>query len=186
MTDATAPVAADDRLGGWASALFDLARAEGALESTERDLFTVAQAMVDSTDLRDALINPQLPLERKNGILDDLLGGHASELVRGIVSLVVSQGRASDLPAIVDAFVEKSAASRSRAVAEIRSAIPLDQATVDRLAAALSKATGKKLEVKTIVDPDVIGGVVAKVGDVVIDGTVARRLTALRQSLRSA
>ncbi len=71
-------------------------------------------------------------------------------------------------------------------MAEIRSAIPLDSATVDRLVAALSKATGKQLEVKTIVDPDIIGGVVAKVGDVVIDGTVARRLTALRQSLRSA
>lgn len=186
MTDSTASVGAPGRINGWASALFDLAQAEGALESTERDLFTVSRAMSDSTELRDALANPQLPLERKNGILDDLLGGRSSDLVRGIVSLVVSQGRATDLPAIVDAFVAKSAASRSRAVAEIRSAIPLDQPTVDRLVAALSKATGKQLEVKTIVDPDLIGGVVAQVGDIVIDGSVARRLTSLRQSLRTA
>jgi F-type H+-transporting ATPase subunit delta len=173
------------RTEGYANAVFELAAAEGALEATERDLFTISRALADSPELRDALTNPQLPGDRKQGILDDLLGGRASDLVRNLVSFIVGQGRASDLGQIVDAFVERAAASRSRAVAEIRSAIPLDQATIDRLAAALSKATGKKLEVKTIVDPEVIGGVVAQVGDVVIDGTVARRLSTLRQSLRT-
>lgn len=174
-----------DRIGGYASAIFDLARAEGALEATERDLFTVARALTDSGELREALTNPQVPLERKQGIVADLLGGRASDLVSGLVSFIIGQGRASELDAIVDAFVAKSAASRSRAVAEIRSAIPLDEPTVERLVRALSHATGKDLEVKTIVDPDLIGGVVAKVGDIVIDGSVARRLSNLRQALRT-
>jgi F-type H+-transporting ATPase subunit delta len=174
-----------DRVGGYAAAILDLARAEGALEATERDLFTVARAVADSSELRDALVNPRLPLERKQGIIDDLLGGRASDLVRGLVSFIVSQGRAGDLSEIVDSFVEKAAASRSRAVAEIRSAIPLEPATIERLVAALSRATGKELEVKTVVDPDVIGGVVATVGDVVIDGSVARRLSNMRQAMRS-
>ncbi|HJU51047.1 MAG TPA: ATP synthase F1 subunit delta [Acidimicrobiia bacterium] len=174
-----------NRIEGYANALFELSSAEGALEATERDLFTISRALAGSQELRDALTNPQLPLDRKQGILDDLLGGRASDLVRGLVAFIVGQGRMSDLGNIVDAFVERAASSRSQAVAEIRSAIPLDPPTIDRLTAALSKATGKKLEVKTIVDPDVIGGIVAQVGDVVIDGTVARRLAALRQSLRT-
>ncbi|HKZ20680.1 MAG TPA: ATP synthase F1 subunit delta [Acidimicrobiia bacterium] len=173
------------RTEGWARAIFDLASAEGELERAERDLFTIARAVNESNDLRDALTNPQLPVDRKQGIIDDLVGGRASDLIRGWISFLISQGRASDLPAIVDAFIEQAAASRSRAVAEIRSAIPLDKATVDRLVAALSRATGKQLDVKTVVDPDLIGGVVAQVGDVVIDGSVARRLTDLRQALRA-
>jgi F-type H+-transporting ATPase subunit delta len=171
---------------GYAAAILDLAQAEGALEATERDLFIVAQAVGDSNELREALSNPQLPLDRKQGIIDDLLGGRASDLVRGLVSFIVSQGRVTELSEIVDTFVEKAAATRSRAVAEVRSAIPLDDATVERLVAALSRATGKQLEVKTIVDPDVIGGVVARVGDVVIDGSVARRLSSMRQALKTS
>ncbi|MGH8958144.1 MAG: ATP synthase F1 subunit delta [Acidimicrobiia bacterium] len=176
--------AGSDRVEGWAEAIFDLASAEGQLEGAERDLFVIARAMADSNELRDALTNPQLPVDRKQGIIDDLIGGRAPDLIRGLISFVISQGRASELPAIVDAFIERAAASRSRAVAEIRSAIPLDSATVDRLVAALSRTTGKQLEVKTIVDPDLIGGVVAQVGDVVFDGSVARRLSDLRQALR--
>lgn len=173
------------RVEGWAKAIFDIATAEGQLESAERDMFTVARAMSDSSQLRDALTNSQIPQERKQGIIDDLVGEQSSDLVRGLVSFIIGQGRASDLAAIVDGFVERAAASRSRAVAEIRSAIPLDAATVDRLTVALSRATGKELEVKTIVDPDLIGGVVAQVGDTIIDGSVARRLSSLRQALRT-
>ena len=174
-----------NRTEGYAQALFELASAEGALEATERDLFAISRALTDSSELRDALTNPQLPMDRKQSIIDDLLGGRASDLVRNLVSFIIGQGRASEFTDIVGAFIERAAASRSRAVAEIRSAVPLDSSTVDRLAAALSKATGKKLEVKTIVDPSVIGGVVAQVGDVVIDGSVARRLSALRQTLKT-
>lgn len=174
-----------NRTRGYASAILELAGAEDAHERTERELNTIAQAVVDSNELRDALANPQLPLDRKHAVIDDLLGGRASDLVRGLVSFVVSQGRGSDLPAIVDEYIAMSAASRSKAVAEIRSAIPLDQATVDRLARALSRATGKDLEVRAIVDPAVLGGIVAKVGDTVFDGSVARRLSSVRQALKT-
>ncbi len=173
------------RIGGYASALFDLATAEGANERTERELHTISQALAKSDELRDALTNLQLPADRKQAIIDDLLGSRASDLVRGLVSFIVGQGRGSDLSAIVDEFIAKSAASRSKAVAEIRSAIPLDQATIDRLTRALSQATGKELEVRSVVDPDVIGGIVAKVGDTVFDGSVARRLSSVRQALKT-
>jgi F-type H+-transporting ATPase subunit delta len=176
----------EERIDGFASAIVDLARAEGELEKVERELFTIARTFATSNELRDALTNPQLGHERKQGIIDDLIGGRASDLTVEVVLMIVRLGHASDLPAIVDAFVANVAASKAKTVAEIRSAIPLDKETLDRLTAALSKATGKKLEVKYIVDPQLIGGVVARIGDTVIDGSVAHKLAAIRQALQSA
>ena len=70
-------------------------------------------------------------------------------------------------------------------MAEIRSAVELDDETVRRLEAALGRATGKQIEAKVVVDPSVVGGIVARVGDTVIDGSVRRRLETLRHALRA-
>lgn len=173
-------------MAGYGSAIFEAAKAEGQLERMERELFTVARTFATSNELREALTNPQLPIERKQGIIDDLIGARASKLSTALVSFVVQVGRAADLPAIIDAFIARAAESRAKAVAEIRSAVPLEPDVVERLGAALSRATGKDLELKVIVDPSVIGGVVARVGDIVIDGSVASRLASLREVMKSA
>ena len=174
-----------DRIAGYASGIFELAKAEGELERVEDELFAVAQALDGSADLRSTLTDPQLPLERKQAIVDDLLEGRASSLTVGLIQLVLGQGRSSELPAIARALLEKAAESRDRAVAEVRSAVALDDETVERLAAALGRATGKKVEVKVIVDETVIGGIVARVGDIVIDGSIAKRVESLRQAVQS-
>ena len=90
---------------------------------------------------------------------------------------------ASDLPAIADRLADKAAAERNKAIAEVRSAIDLDEATVARLQESLSKATGKDVEVKTVVDPSVLGGIVARIGDTVIDGSLAHRMQSVRETL---
>ncbi|MGQ0848206.1 MAG: ATP synthase F1 subunit delta [Actinomycetota bacterium] len=172
-----------DRVGGYASAILEVAQAEGELERVERELFAVAQTFSNSNELREALTNPQLGSDLKRSIVDELLGGRASDVTVGLIKLIVGQGHASVLPDIVNSFVTKAAATRAKAVAEIRSAIPLEPATLDRLARALSKATGKDLEVKAVVDPGVVGGIVATVGDMVFDGSVARKLASARQAL---
>jgi len=172
-----------DRIAGWAKGAFELAKAEGELERVEDELLAVAQAVESSTDLRLALTDPQLPFERKQAILDDLIGERASSLTASLVRLMVSRGRASELPAVAKAVVETAAASRDKAVAEVRSAVPLDGETVTRLSAGLNAATGKSVEVKVIVDPSVIGGLVARVGDTVIDGSLARRVESARQAV---
>ena len=97
--------------------------------------------------------------------------------------MVVGIGRGRDLPTIIDALVKKSAASHDRAVAEVRSAVELSDAQRERLAAAIGKATGKTVEVKVIIDPTVLGGIVATVGDTVIDGSVRTRLEQLKNAI---
>ncbi len=174
-----------DRITGYANGIFELAKAEEELERVENELFTIAQALDDSPELRSTLTVPQLPMEKKQALIDDLIGGRASSLSVDLVQLIVSQGRASELSDIARALVKAAAASRDKAVAEVRSAVPLDEETIERLAAALGRATGKSVEVKVVVDESVIGGIVARVGDTVIDGSLARRVDSLRQAVES-
>lgn len=173
----------DDRITGYANGIFEMARAEGELDRVEGELFAVAQALDGSAELRSTLTDPQLPLDRKQGVIDELLGGRASSLTVGVIQLMVSQGRAGDLSAVAQAVVETAAGSRDKAVAEIRSAVPLDDETVRRLEVGLSRATGKSVEARVIVDESVIGGISARVGDTVIDGSLARRVDSLRQAV---
>ena len=115
-----------DRITGYASGILELAQAEGELERVETELFSIAKAFDDSPQLRSTLTDPQLPLDKKQAIIDDLLGERASGLTVGLVQLIVSQGRASELPAVAKAVVEAAASSRNKAVAEVRSAVPLE------------------------------------------------------------
>ncbi len=114
--------------------------------------------------------------------MQDLLAGKASDTT-SLVSFVVGIGRARDLPAIIDRLVERAAAEKGKVVAEVRSAVSLTDDQQTRLAAALAKATGKQIELKVIIDPSVIGGLIAQVGDTVIDGTVRTRLDQLRAQI---
>jgi F-type H+-transporting ATPase subunit delta len=116
-------------------------------------------------------------------VVEDLLGAKALRSSVALVLLVVSAGRAFELPEIVDRFVELAAAERRRAVAEVRSAVPLSSDQVERLRQALNHATGKNVEVKVVVDPSVLGGIITTVGDIVIDGSVRHRLEQMKEQL---
>ena len=174
---------ADDRTLAYAEALFAVARAEGTLGEVEDELFRFSQTLQGSDELRDALTDPSIPASRRQQIVEDLLGGRASSTTVALVSMVVGTGRARQLPDIVRQLVEMSAAEANKEVAEVRSAVALNDDQRKRLAEALGQATGKQVEVKVVVDPSVMGGIVAQVGDTVIDGTVRTRLDQLKNAL---
>jgi F-type H+-transporting ATPase subunit delta len=177
-------MAADDRIDGYATAVLEVARVEGELDRVGDELFKVARAFESSRELRESLSDRRIPVERKLGVLEDLLGGRTSPLTLGLVSFVVGVGRASDLSAIADQVAARAAAERDRVIAEVRTAVELDEAQVARLAEQLGRATGKHVDVKIVVDPSVIGGLVARVGDTVIDGSVRTRLTQIRDRIQ--
>ena len=173
---------ADDRTLAYAEALFAVARAEGTLGEVEDELFRFSQTLQGSDELRDALTDPGIPATRRQQIVEDLLGGRASATTVALVSMVVGTGRARQLPDIIRELVEMSAAEANKEVAEVRSAIPLTDDQRKRLADALGEATGKQVEVKVVIDPSVLGGIVAQVGDTVIDGSVRGRLDKLKNA----
>lgn len=172
-----------DRTDAYGAALFAVAVAEEALDRVEEELFRVARTIEGNDELRSALTDDAVPVDRRQGIVEDLLSDRAHHVTTALVSFLVGVGRGRQLPAIIDKMVERAAEERSEVVAEVRTAIPLDDDLRDRLAEALSSATGKQVTVKAVVDESVLGGVVAQVGDTIIDGTVRHRLNQLRESL---
>ena len=172
-----------DRVDAYAQALLEIAQAEERLDEVSDELFSFARVVEGNDDLRMALANPGLPADRRAAIVDELLEHRSLHLTRAMASMIVGAGRGHDLPAIATRFVELAARTREHELAEVRSAVPLDDAQVERLAHVLSRATGKQIEVKVVVDPAVMGGLVATVGDTVIDGTVRHRLEQLKETL---
>lgn len=172
-----------ERVEAYATALLEIAKAEGHLTEVEDELFRFSRIIAGNDELRMAIGNPGLPVDRRAAIVDELLEGRTLAVTRAMAAFIVGAGRGHDFPAIVQRFVELSAHQRDREVAEVRSATPLDEAAQRKLADALSRATGKQIEVKVAVDPTVMGGLVVEMGDTVIDGTVRHRLEQLKETL---
>jgi F-type H+-transporting ATPase subunit delta len=172
-----------DRVDGYAAGIFEIAKAEGTLDAVENELFQFLQVFQGNDQLREKLTDRSLPPEKRQAIVEDLLGQKASPLTVSLLSFIVGAGRVGELPEIIERLVKRAAAERQHEVAEVRTAIPLDDDQRHRLSEALKRATGKEVELKVIVDPSILGGIVARVGDTVIDGSVRRRLDQLRETL---
>jgi len=173
----------DARIDGYARALFEVARAEGTLDEVEDELFRFARSYESSDELRNVMTDEHIPAEKRQAIVEDLLGGKATPTTVQLVSMVVGTGRGRDLPAIVDSLVQRASSAKQLDVAEVRTAVPLSDDQQARLKAALENATGRSLNLKAIVDPSVVGGVVATIGDTVIDDSVRTRIDQLKSRL---
>jgi F-type H+-transporting ATPase subunit delta len=171
------------RIEGYARALFEIARAEGTLDEVEDELFRFARAYESSDALRNALTDEMVPADRRQGIVESLLGGKATATTVQLIAMVVGSGRGRDLPEIIDRLVARASASKDLAVAEVRSAVALSDDQQQRLGAALANATGRQVNLKVVIDPSIIGGIVATVGDTVIDGSVRTRVEQLKSRL---
>lgn len=171
-----------DRADLYADAFLSVISAEGNINEVSDELFRFARVLEGNDELRQALVDPHLPADRRQQIVEDLLAGKATDTTTALVSLVVGAGRARELPAIVDRLLALTASRSNRSIAEVRSAVELTDDQKARLAEALAASTGREVDVVVIVDPTVLGGVVTQIGDTVIDGTVRSRLAQLRES----
>ena len=164
----------------YAEVIATLARAEGALDTVENELLTVSRVIDDNAELRDRLTDTSAPLGQRLSFVESDALTAAHPATRTALATVIAAGKAADLRAIATAVAERAAAERERELAEVYVAYELDDERRRELKQALEQATGKQLEMKVFVDEDVVGGVRAKIGDTVIDGSVARRLDELR------
>ncbi|MDQ4145765.1 MAG: ATP synthase F1 subunit delta [Actinomycetota bacterium] len=177
-------MASEEVVRGYAEALFRIVRAEGQLDRVEDELYRFGKLLDQHNELKQALSDQNIDRAQRTKVLEDLLADKVSPHTLSLLTFVVEQGRARQLPQILEQVSGLAAEARESVVAEVRSAVPLNDNQRSELAVALSKATGKKVEVKALVDPSIIGGVVAKVGDTVIDGSVRRRLEQLKDQVR--
>jgi F-type H+-transporting ATPase subunit delta len=159
------------------------ADAEGALDTVADELFRFSRTVDANPDLRSAITNPYLPDDRKRAIVADLLSERAAPATVDLASWAST--RPGDPAEHLRALADRAAARRKRVIVEARTAVPLDDDRRERLAEALAAATGSAVDVQVVVDPTIVGGVVARVGDEVIDGSIRRKLALAMERLTS-
>jgi F-type H+-transporting ATPase subunit delta len=166
-----------------ATAAMRAAEGSGKLDDVEDELFRFERLLEREPALRAALTDPGLPVERKSQLLRDLLGGKAQDATVRLLEIVVTRPRGRSLETAIEELLDLAAARRSRYVAQVRVARPLEADQETRLQTSLTRIYGREVQLQVDVDPKVIGGIEVRVGDEVIDGTVSRRLHDVRRSL---
>jgi F-type H+-transporting ATPase subunit delta len=175
----------DDRIRGYALAIVTVAEAEGALGAVEDELYAFAKGLEQQPRLREVLGDRALPVDNRKEVVREVLGDRAHPVTMTLISFLVEADRVRDLGKIAEGVAAIAAERRQHQVAEVRSAVPLTDEQRARLEEALSRATGREIEAKVFVDPTLVGGVVARVGDEVFDGSIASRLEDVKQVLGS-
>ena len=168
----------------YARALFSIGVDKGNFEPLGQELDNLAQLFAASPELRQTLENPIFKASQKRAILEKILPRvAASRLVHNFAILLLERGRISALPAIARAFQELTDTQLGRVRATVVSAKPLDVITESEIQRALERRTGKTVIMKSEVDPSLIGGVVARVGGLVFDGSLRTRLSTLQSRI---
>jgi F-type H+-transporting ATPase subunit delta len=164
-------------------AALGVAERSGTLDDAEDELFRFGRILDAEPRLRQALEDRSMPLERRIELLGRLVGDRVSVTTRKLLEQAVTAPRGHHLERTVGELVELAAARRERYVAYVTAPAPLTEAQETRLAAALARIYGRQVSLQIGVDPELLGGLVIKVNDEVIDGSVLSRLTGLRQRL---
>lgn len=170
-------------IDAYVTSINTIASAEGVLAQVEAEFSAVVRAMDANDSLRAKLTDELLPIAVRQNIVEQLLEGKGHRITAQSLALVIGAGHARDLRTIAEKISAGVAKGQGREVAEVRSAVALTEDQQSRLAAALAKATGSEVNLKVVVDPSVVGGIVATVGDKVIDGSVRHSLDQLKSRL---
>ena len=169
----------------YAQALFEAAQAEGHSDETLTELALLGDLLRDHAQLRELLWNPDVDPDDKVGLLDRVLRGTWSSTVKAFVRMVVSMGRAEHLPQIIEAFQAAMDTAQGRLRVTVRSARPISEAAWKRLKTKLEHRERKHVEMTAELDPSLLGGVQILLDHRVIDGSVRRQLSELRDRLTS-
>lgn len=153
------------------------------LDAIEDELFRFRQIVVGTPALRTALADSAGPPERRTTLLDSLLDGKVAPVSRRLIDQAVRQPRGRTLEVAIDDYSRIVAERRERLVAHVRAVTELSEQQRERLAAALARMYGHEVGLNVEIDPSVVGGLSVRVGDEVLDATVASRLDEARRRL---
>lgn len=170
----------------YAATLLDAAEETGVLDGVRRDVEGVLETVTESNDLVEFLDNPLYSAEIQHKALVAIFDGKVQGLTLNFLSLMAQRRRASLLLQVLSAFLELVEEGEGVVSAEVVSAVALTDDQQERLRGRLSTYTGKKVRLESQVDPSLRGGVVAKVGDTVFDGSLNTHLERLRRHLGGA
>jgi F-type H+-transporting ATPase subunit delta len=166
----------------YAEAIFGLGQERGNLDDWQRDLDLLANVVADKR-IAASLKNPTVAADRKVAVIEDALAGEVQPETRNLIRLLVEHNRTTLTPEIRDVFADKVREARGIVVAEATTADPLHSSERELVREKLEQMTGLRVELTTRIDPDIIGGIVIRIGDQVIDGSVRNKLERMRMRL---
>jgi F-type H+-transporting ATPase subunit delta len=166
----------------YAGAVFEIAQEQGATDRWLDDLRTLGEYF-DNRRLQFILREPKVRFERKEAIVRDLLGTKIQREALNLALVLVERGLVDLAPAIRDNYEKLYNDYRGQAVAQVTTAIPLDDDLRERITRQLHEITGKRILLQEHVDPAILGGAIARVGDTLIDGSLRHRFALLRDQI---
>jgi F-type H+-transporting ATPase subunit delta len=171
--------------GRYASALFELADGAKSLDSVAADLVSLRKAIDESSDLHRLISSPIIDRDTQSKAMLAVVDAmQLSPLTRQFVGLVVQKRRLSRLPGMIRAYLAELARRRGESSAEVISAVPLSAAQTDKLAEVLRGLVGRKITLEQRVDPDILGGLVVRVGSRMFDSSIRTKLQRLQLAMK--
>jgi F-type H+-transporting ATPase subunit delta len=168
---------------GYANALFEMAQAESVSSRVEEELYRLRELLKKNPDLLEFLKDPTIQHEGKRKALGELFQGRVHPLVLNMLITLSDQDRAGRVLHVIEEFSGRVASETEKISGEVSTVVPIDNETLQRLAAELSRITGKSVQLFQKTDPSILGGAIIKVGEQVIDGSLRRRLTQIKERL---
>ncbi|MEJ2031597.1 MAG: ATP synthase F1 subunit delta [Deltaproteobacteria bacterium] len=171
----------------YAKALFAVGREENALDAYGETLSALADLFASQPEALEALINPQYPLDVREKVAEQLgMAMAAPPVMVNFLRLVVQKRRADVIPDIAEVFQGMVYAQRNTSQGVVVTAIEIDKKLKGKIQEKLEKITGKKILLESRVDPSIIGGLIAKVGDLVLDGSIKSQVAGLKESIKGS
>jgi F-type H+-transporting ATPase subunit delta len=169
----------------YARALFDVGLHEVDPERVERDLAGFVSLLEEHDTLQRVLVNPAIPIPRKRAVISEILAraGSLPRPLARLILLLADRDRLALLPLVLEAYRDRLREHQQIVEAVVTTAVPLPEDRLRAVEHRLMEATGKKVVVKPMVDPGLIGGIVTRIGSTVFDGSVVRQLARLRERL---
>ncbi|SDC10384.1 MULTISPECIES: F0F1 ATP synthase subunit delta [unclassified Candidatus Frackibacter] len=164
-------------------ALFELAVEKGKLQDIQTELTEVVEAIKEHEELNDVIYHPQISRDKKKRLLDELFGSEVSKILLHFLKLLIDKRREKFLESILERYIELANEANEILEVEVKSAFTLSATNKTRLKNKLEQLTGKEVRLEPKVDSNLIGGLVLKIGDKVIDGSLYKHLQVMKDNL---
>ncbi len=170
----------------YAKALFEIAKIEDNVEKLNDDLSLVSQNIRSHLRLKSTMYDPKITTAKKKAIVSEIFSEKISPIALNAFNLLIDLNQHSALPEIAEEFSKLANAARKKIIAEAITAVPLTQELSEKLEVKLSELAGKDVVIRSRVDKSIIGGVVVRIGEHILDGSIRHQLKELRERMITA